>query len=243
MLTENNIRERVGEIKNINQGLFLCPFQLPAKTINNYIKIENPQDLDFILVSFNLRDDEFANYLFESLPDQIDLTRISKNHIPSNKYGFSDVLLVPPTCHSQLKGIFDKERENLIWCIPIHKYEFSDNESKEELREMYIRTTPVQDWKRKGVPKIKIYFSNPKTKSGTVNENPVILNYEYLINEIKEINGVENGFLEITNYKNEVIEIVSPLEGQYFLILNRDDSKRILMTIDQIIEAVDQFLI
>lgn len=243
MLTENNLLEQFGEIENINQDVFLCPFELPTKTINNYIKINDPQDLDFILISLNLRNDEFANYLFENLPEQIDLTTISRNPIPANKYGFSDILLVPPTYHSQLKGIFEKERESLIWCIPIHRYEFSGNESKEELQDMYIRTVPVQDWKRQGVPKIKIYFRNPKTKGGTINKNPVIFKYEYLIREIKNINGVENGFLEITNYKNEVIEIVSPLEGQYFLILNRDDSKRVLKTIDQIIEAVDLFLI
>ncbi|WP_459199261.1 hypothetical protein ACQVRX_01535 [Ralstonia pseudosolanacearum] len=47
-----------------------------------------------------------------------------------------------------------------------------------------------------------------------------------LYREIELLDGVPTGFLELINCKGEVIELLSPVAGQYALIFGRDDSTR-----------------
>jgi hypothetical protein len=46
-----------------------------------------------------------------------------------------------------------------------------------------------------------------------------------VLDEIENLVGVSDGFIEIMNYKNEVVEILFNRDGVFSWINNRDDSK------------------
>lgn len=50
---------------------------------------------------------------------------------------------------------------------------------------------------------------------------------------------MSSGFIEITNYRNEVIEVLSPEEGHYVLIRNRQDEEA--MDRARLVAAVETF--
>ena len=69
-----------------------------------------------------------------------------------------------------------------------------------------------------------MYFDNPRTGGGT-DKDGAIVSLETLMAEIDNLNGVSSGFIEITNYRDEVIEVLSPEDGHYVLIRNRQDEE------------------
>ena len=98
---------------------------------------------------------------------------------------------------------------------------------------------PVLDWKRTIRPKVKVYFDNPKTGAGA-DENRVLVKYMTLLQEVDNFEGVSNGFIELENYKSEVVEILSPAKSEFILILNREDE--IAMSKDVLKTHLDEFV-
>ncbi|MCE0558747.1 hypothetical protein [Motilimonas sp. E26] len=75
------------------------------------------------------------------------------------------------------------------------------------------------------MPKILMRFDNPKNSYGSNNYQLVSLNY--LLYEAVELDGVSNGFIEVINTKNEVLEIISDRRGQYLAIYDREVEKHV----------------
>lgn len=54
-----------------------------------------------------------------------------------------------------------------------------------------------------------MYFDNPGTETGTDGAG-VLMKYPALLSEIENLGGVISGFIEITNYNGQVVEVLSP---------------------------------
>ncbi|MNH34732.1 hypothetical protein D3C79_953460 [compost metagenome] len=61
-----------------------------------------------------------------------------------------------------------------------------------------------------------------------------------LLQEIENLNGVGEGFIEVTNWSGGVIEIISPESGKYILITNRQDEE---LLGEDILERVKSFAV
>ena len=83
-----------------------------------------------------------------------------------------------------------------------------------------------------------MYFDNPRTGGGA-DKDGAIVSLDTLMAEIDNLSGVSSGFIEITNYCGEVIELLSPDEGRYVLIRNRHDEE--VMHRARVIAAVEKF--
>jgi hypothetical protein len=105
---------------------------------------------------------------------------------------------------------------------------------------MIQRMIPVFRWGRSVCPKIKVYFDNPETEAGTV-EAGVLMKFPTLLTEIDNLNGVVNGFVEVTNYKGEVVEVLSPSKEVFTLIRNRKDEE--VLSHSQLVEALSSFVL
>lgn len=70
----------------------------------------------------------------------------------------------------------------------------------------------------------------------------MVVSYSILLDEIENLNGVSLGFVEIVNYKDEVLEIISPSSNVFVLIRNRDDNTRESVQKNAVFEFVQSFI-
>jgi len=195
---------------------------------------------DLLIISEGASDRAFAVSVVEQAPGDLTQDAPQVFEILPNKYGFTHALVVPNTYHGSLKGRLENKRENLFLCIPMHRCEFAGDESESEFKNMIQRLIPVFRWDRGVCPKIRVYFDNPGTEAGT-DESGVLMKYSTLLTEVENLSGVLSGFIEVTNYRGGVVEILSPKAGIFTLIRNRKDEE----TLDhaQLVEALNGFVL
>lgn len=218
-------------------GCYFFQHKLPKVVYEYCLKSADRRDL--LVISEGVSDREFSLVVVEQAPESLSQDKSIIFDIAPNKYEFTHVLVVPNSYHGSLKGRLEAKRENLHLCIPIHRCEFSGGESEGEFKEMIQRMIPVFRWSRKVCPKIKVYFDNPGTETGT-DEAGVLMKYPTLLSEIENLGGVINGFIEITNYKGEVVEVLSPKKEVFTLVRNRKDEE--VLTYSQLVEALNGFV-
>jgi capsule polysaccharide export protein KpsC/LpsZ len=63
-----------------------------------------------------------------------------------------------------------------------------------------------------------------------------------LLKEIDLLNGVSDGFIEVTNYKSKVVEILSLNMDTYTLIFDRNDATRQSIDRNNLIRFIEKFL-
>lgn len=218
-------------------GCYFFQHKLPKVTYEYCL--HSTQKKDLLVISEGVSDRDFAVKVAGQAPDSLTQDEPCLFGLFPNKYGFTHALVVPNTYHGSLKGRLESKRGNLYLCIPIHRCEFSGTESEREFKEMIQRLIPVFRWDREGCPKIRVYFDNPSTEAGT-DEAGVLMKYPTLLTEIDNLSGVVNGFIEITNYKGGVMEILSPEVEMFTLIRNRKDEE--VLTRPQLVEALNGFV-
>lgn len=219
-------------------GCYFFQHKLPKVVYEYCLKSTDRKDL--LVISEGISDRAFSVEVVERAPDSLSQDKTTIFDIAPNKYGFTHVLVVPNTYHGSLKGRLDGKRENLYLCIPIHRCEFSGSESEGEFKEIIQRMIPIFHWSRSVCPKIKVYFDNPGTEAGT-DEAGVLMKYPTLLSEIENLNGVVSGFVEVTNYKGQVVEVLSPKKDVFTLVRNRKDEE--VLTHSKLVEALNGFVL
>lgn len=233
MITKDDLLREFGELGEAH-GCYFGKYVVATFTIHCCLRNTNGHDL--AITSQDIADPEFAANVLLNAPHHLSHDGPTIFEIPSSAYGFTHALAVPATYHGLLNR--NANRTNLFLCLPIFRCEFSGNESVEEFKWSTHHIVDVNNWQRTRQPKISVYFDNPRTGGGTEKDGAIV-SLETLIAEIDNLSGVSNGFIEITNYRNEVIEMLSPEEGRYALIRNRQDEE--LMDRASVIAAVEKF--
>jgi hypothetical protein len=237
------------DVRDLGGGVGRCRDRTTKSTFYNYVKFAaaNTDGNDLLITSENILDDDFAMLIFANVPSEERSERLSNLKaldLPKNEYGFSALLLAPKDYHSHFAGRLDAKRDRLVWCLPIHRCEFSGDESVEEFFTLCWRGfVPTLNWQREVCPKIILRYDNPKTQGGTVHDCGVFAKYETVLREVDLLSGVPKGFIEITNNKKQVIEILSPKEGVFVLIRERDDATREPLNKPTLLQKLQSFLV
>ena len=242
MLDRDDLERNFSDLTFLGNDTYRCKDVLPKITYFYYVKLragDHRQDL--LLVSENKQDDEFASFILACVPSELGGSGVSVHSLSENKYGFSTLVIAKSEFHAYFKGRLDAERESLVLCFPAHKCEFSGDETIEEFSILRKDIIPTLDWGRRVSPKILLRFDNPKTGSGT-GDSDVLVKPEVLMREIENISGVGSGFVEVSNYQGKVVEVLSPTEGEFTLIRDRDDSGRLTVTKDELLSHIWKFL-
>lgn len=243
MLSSEDIRANFVDIEELSTGLLKFKDVVPAFAFVYYLALGKNKQADLLLVTEDFEDDDFARTIIDAVRNpRVDFGQLSKQrlNIP-NRYNFTHYVLVPPRFHSYFKGRLDEKRSRLVLCLPIHECEFSGDESPELFLHMRRYTVPTLDWQRSAAPKIMLRFDNPRTGSGTSDCAPVAVGYSTLECEIQNLNGVANGFIEITSFRGEFAEILSP-EKQQFTFRHESESNPRNMTLQEVKSAAHAFL-
>ncbi len=235
MITKDDLLTTFAEVAEAH-GCYFSKYVVATYVL--YCCIRNAGEHDLAIASRNVDDPEFAASVVLNAPPRLSHDGPTIFKIPSNAYGFTHAMAVPSTYHGLLNQI--EKRTGLFLCLPIFPCEFNGNESEDDFRWSTHHIVDVNNWHRTRQPKISLYFDNARTGGGT-DKDGAIVSLETLIAEIDNLNGVGNGFIEITNYRGEVIEVLSPAEDHYVLIRNRQDEEA--MDRAGLVAAVETFTI
>lgn len=182
--------------------------------------------MDLLVVSEGVEDDAFAMQVIRSVSCGLKANMPTVVDLVENARGFTHVLVVSSEYHGYLRGVEGLDRSNLNLCIPIYRCEFSGNESIEEFKLLNFDRVPTLHWQRGRFPRLRVYFDNPRTGAGTT-ESGAFFKMSDLLREIEEMNGVSEGFLEITNWRRQVLEVLSPSHDEYILITGGVDEESV----------------
>ena len=243
MLTIADLMSNFSGVSEISGGIVRCQDELPELTYYYYLSLQaiTSHSNDFIVVTENVDDEKFAKLLLSTSSDAPITTGLLKRSLPENQYGFSHTLLAAPKFHSYLEGRLDDKRDKLILCLPIHNCEFSGKESHNEFITMRRSTTPTLNWRRAVSPKIRLRFDNPKTGGGT-GESYVHSNFDRVLKEVDNIFDTPNGFIELINHDNKVAEVVFCGNDAYYLIRDRNDEGRKILSKENLTQELWAFL-
>ncbi|UOD33112.1 hypothetical protein INH39_16595 [Massilia violaceinigra] len=242
MLNHNDIVANFSIAIDLEHGITRASEELPTTTYYNYFRFgdASTEGNDLLVISKNIADDDFASSILLNAP-LLEAAHLQIHPLASNKYGFSHLILAPANFHSHFKGALDDKRDRLILCLPVHCSEFSGDESIDDFYFLRRKMVDTQNWQRTVAPKIFLHFDNPKTGGGTYGTGAFV-NHAAVLREIDNLDGAANGFLEITNYRKKVIEILSPGMGQLILIRDRDDARREFVSKEDLVAIVWRFL-
>ncbi|KAA0994801.1 hypothetical protein FQ192_11740 [Pseudomonas sp. ANT_J12] len=218
MFSKQDLLGAFAVVDEDDSGHYFFQHNLPKTTY--WYCLKSSADQDVLIVSEDVNDRQFATAVLDQSPEVLFKDKPTLFKISENVYGFTHAFAVPNNYHGSLKGNLDSKRDKLFLCVPIFRCEFSGGETEKEFKDMAQRMLPVFKWKRDVYPKLRVYFDNPKTGAGTY-EAGALLKIKTLVAEVENLNGVISGFVEITNYKGDVIEILSPAKDEYKLIRNR----------------------
>ncbi|MET2527161.1 hypothetical protein [Ralstonia pseudosolanacearum] len=243
MLSRIDLEANFSDVKALGGGIFSCKDVLPKRAIHYYLHFgeQSARQADLLLVSENLEDGDFAAAVLSGAPTTLNGESLAIASLAQNTYGFSQLVLAPASFHGYFKGRLDEKRGHLLWCIPAHTCEFVGNETAAEFSVLRREIVQAENWQRDPAPKLALRFDNPKTSSGT-GRAQVFAKLDTLYREIDLLDGVPAGFLEVINYKGEVIELLSPVTSQYALIFGRDDSTRRQINKNDLKDFVLRFL-
>jgi hypothetical protein len=245
-LTREDLLSSFPDLLDLGDEVLKCKTSVPAYTFHYYVRLSAVAGgVDRLMVSQDREDDVFAREVLTRL-EGVSLEKgLSFTTMPSTGSAFTRVLLAPPRFHAYFNGILDRQRERLVLCVPVFASEFTGKETAGEFREMCYRYVPVRDWTRRECPKILLRFDNPKTGGGT-NGRHLLATYETVLDEIDELTGT--GFIELLNYKEQVLEILREGEGDregsgaFVLLRDRDDSRAQSLGRSALVEEVWRFL-
>jgi len=238
MFHEADIRQSYSDVET-HAGHYFFQLRL-AETFDDHCLKSTPER-DLLVISEAIVDRAFAMDVIRQASGDFSQDRVSRFDLKANPYGFTQALVLPNTYHGAFKGRFDAKRERLYLCVPIHRCEFSGDESADEFKAMLERTVYPFRWNRPVSPKVRVYFDNPVTGAGT-DEEGVLMTYSTVLSEIGNLNGVVNGFIEITNYAGEVIEVLFPGQDQFTLIRHRSDETAVAVSLPQLMDALNRFV-
>jgi hypothetical protein len=208
-------------VEDLGGGLVRCSDELPKTTFHTYFKLTGNDDVAPFVVSQDRIDDAFAALVLTAAGHQA-VDTLTKTRLPPNGYGFTHLLRAPHAYHAHLKGRLDGERPRTTLCIPIFDAEFSGSETPRDFDTLTKSVVPTTDWAREPAPKIALRFDNTRTKGGT-GDGYVLARLDLVLREIDNLVGVPDGFIEILNHRDEVVEILFESGQTFTWISGRDD--------------------
>ena len=240
MITLEMLQDNFYPVEDLGGGLVQCADELPQKTFFTYIQLSNAAGHAPFVVSEDIIDDSFAAQVLGQAGAG-EVTALTKAALAPNLYGFSHILYVPGSYHSELKGRRGLDRTLTSLCIPIFESEFSGSESIEDFYQARRHIVPTSRWDRKIAPKIMLRFDNSRTRGGT-GDTYVPVQFDTLLAEIDNLVGVADGFIEIVNHRGEVVELLFDQEQIFNLIRNREDATAVQISKEALRDSLWIFL-
>jgi hypothetical protein len=239
MLSAEQVHAHFFPVVDLGGGLLRGADEMPKATYYSYFLVGH--EVTPFLVSQDRVDDAFARLVLTCAGPTL-VTQLELSPLPVNAYGLTHLLRAPHNYHRELRGRLDVERPQTTLCIPIHRAEFTGDENVEEFQILRRDVVATSDWAREPAPKISLRFDNTLTGGGTNGEGYVFAGQRMLLHEIENLAGDLRGFIEIVNFRKDVLELLSISTDAYSWISNRDDESATKVQRSEIASRIVQFL-
>ena len=238
-LTFEDIENHFYPVERLANGLVRGDDEMPICTTHSYFRLGGEDESASFVTSDDFRDDDFAALVLAQAP-ALPPTTLVKLELQPNSHGFTHLLHVPPHYHHELMGRLDAQRETVTFCIPIFESEFSGTETVDEFFELRRGHVATADWRRQVTPRIKLRYGNEKTSGGA--DDYVLAPFDMVLMEVDDLLGVRKGFIDLMNYRGEVVELVFDQGETYRWIADRNDAGTVPVTKAEIPERLWAFL-
>lgn len=225
----------------IRHNLIKVVVDIPAFRDTYYLTESCDHRADWLMVVRSDEDDDFAVSVLQTVLDR----NLEPSNVPRkvpltfpNPYEFEMAFVVGPNYHGYLEGALDDQRSNLYLCVPSYDCEFSGTETVEEFSYMWIHTF-THRLKRPICPKIKARWMNPVIQSHT-NDRFVPCTSATVAREVKNLEGVSEGWLEIMNFQDQQIHLAFSNDNQYLIRLPNAELLRVR---DTAIAIIQEFVV
>lgn len=88
--------------------------------------------------------------------------------------------------------------------FPAFQCEFSGMETRQQASLRFQRMLDIVNLSRKPQPWVRMRYDNPKTGGGSIGPDLGLTTTDVFLRELKNLNGVEGGYIEIENYRGQV---------------------------------------
>lgn len=216
MLSLKSMKEEFGAANRLTPTTFKATLELGKGSTHYYFRSVRGTLPDLLTTCEDGDDSDFAVHLLDHVaawlrsgvpPAIIDLP-------VSNSYRFDAVFVLPSSYHAHLKGIMDDKHATLVYCVPIHRCEFTGRETSAEYRHWQIRVA-VERWKRQPYPYVSMMFENPKADYGGTMDRTSL---DSCISNLESLNGITNGHAKLTSYVGETLSIDSKKRGTFQIV-------------------------
>lgn len=244
MISISDIRSRFPKAELLNDSMVRFEDVTAALKLCYYIEHDHQNDRTLLVVTNGIHSDDLASSLIASSKvvrergDKLKKLKLIKPIVGH----LSHFLVVPASFHNYLRGRFADKRSDLLLLLAICDCEFSGAEDESLFREIRQRWNAAIDPTRKCKPRVLVRFENPKTQGGTIGGNFFPVDLSYLFMEIQNLEGVTDGVLEVQNFRDEVVRVISPFAGRFVLAINHGSSQQFL-SFAETSRAVTEFIV
>ncbi|MEX2980311.1 hypothetical protein [Streptomyces sp. C36] len=135
---------------------------------------------------------------------------------------------IRPEAHRLFPG--DPDLNSVVFGVfPGYSSEISGTESADQAAERFSRMLKTSDLNRKPSPFVLVRFNNPQTGAGTIGELPAFVSPDYLLHELRLLEGAQDACLELWNHRNE--KWMVRWDGQWCVVGN---GRELSMSADEV---------
>jgi hypothetical protein len=116
---------------------------------------------------------------------------------------FDTVAAVIPAVHRYHDLDHPDLNEVTYAVFPAYRCEFSGWETQQEAAYRFDRMLDPADLRRPPSPWVRMRFDNPKTGAGSIGPDLGIASAEILMEQLRDLEGADNAFVEFENYRRE----------------------------------------
>lgn len=152
---------------------------------------------------------------------------------------FDSLIVLPPGYHNSFLAQDRSLAQQTFVVFPAYNCEFCRTESRDAIEVMRRGIVKTLDWKRDPSPRVAMRYSNPKTGGGSVGSDRGLTEISVALREASNLVGSPGAYMEIENFKNEVMEISN--DGMKVTALCRNESICVASA-DELLQLVSGFL-
>lgn len=158
------IRKEFGVATRLTPSTFYSSLEIGKGVIHYFFRSVRGVLPDLVTTSSDVEDPEFAVSLLDAVAAEVTpgiATPLKIELSVPNDFGFDAALALPSSFHGHLKGVLDDRHKTLVLCVPIHRCEFTGQETVEQYRRWHTRIG-LERWKRDPFPVVEMQTQDPR---------------------------------------------------------------------------------
>jgi hypothetical protein len=190
------------------EGAYWYSDRTPAHSFTTVISPVSNDPFFLALRARDYFDDRFAASMLEFVRDRWDSVNLSQPMLIIEGfkypgYNFNSLVVLNPVCGNAFENENATLSSRTFVIFPIHRCEFSGDETCELIDLIRHDFVSTLDWKRRISPQIYVRFHNTLTGARSTGKKMGLASADFLFEQLHELSSDKSSFIEVNNYKKE----------------------------------------